>query len=457
MAIDGKTQAPFSLSTENQSIDLRLVITPKTGSAEALELSVSQELAKLKLAVNVDRNALRQACESAVRGEKASVIVAKGTPVVKGTNGQLIWSKKISGSEEGRFSHYLGRIEKRVVKKDDPLAKLVSEAQGTDGKDVFGKTIKAAKGMPLKVKAGPNTVEKNGIFYAQKDGVVRLEGTRLVVDEVYIVQGDLTFETGNIDFPGSVIIRGGVLDLFEIKAGGSVQIDGLVEAARITAGGDVEIKGGIEGKKKGAITSRGSVSAKFLVNAEVHADKDVCVETQIISSKVTALGAVRAPAGAIAGGEVTALGGIDAGTIGSDSGVATFVAAGVNPKLAQIVAQADAEIAEGKKKLAAFDKEIESYRGKELTAAIRERLTELQMLKSETAERMDEAEKRRNEAVTFTHDAARPVIIVRNAINPGVTVRVGGVKGILQERLQGPLKAVPDANNGGVRYVATEA
>lgn len=455
MATDGKTQALFRLVTEKQATELKVVITPKAGTAEALELNISQEAGKLKTAVPIDAAAVRAACEAAARGEKGEAVIAKGVTPVPGTDARLVWSKKITGAgEEGhKFSHYAGRIERRIVTKGDPLAKLVAETAGTDGKDIYGKILKAPKGKSLKIKAGANVTEKEAVFFAEKEGMVRVDAGKVVVDEIYVVENGVNFDVGNIDFPGSVIVRGGVLDLFEIKAGGSVQVEGLVEAAKIIAKSDVEIKGGVEGKKKGLIACEGSFTAKFLVNAEVRSQKDVCVETQIITSKVEAIGAVKAPEGAIAGGEVSALGGVDAGTLGSESGVATTVTAGVNPGLARMLAEIDAEMAEGKKKLAATDKETDAAKGRQLTPAMRERLTEIQMLKTEMSEKIAADEKKRNDLVAQTHEAARPVILVRKAIHPGVSLRLGNLKTDIHETLQGPLKVVPDIEHATLRFV----
>jgi hypothetical protein len=455
MATDGKTQAPFRIVTEKQATELKVVITPGAGTGEALELNISQEVGRLKLAAPIDIEALRGACQAAARGEKAEAVIAKGVMPEAGVDARLIWSKKITGAGEqgGKFSHYSGRIERRVVKKGDPLAKLVGETPGADGRDIYGKVLKAPKGKSLKIKAGANASEKEGIFFAEKEGMVRVDNGKVVVDEIYLVENGVNFDVGNIDFPGSVIVKGGILDLFEIKAGGSVQVEGLVEAAKITSESDVEIKGGVEGKKKGLIVCRGNFSAKFLVNAEVRSEKDVCVETQIITSKVEALGAVKAPQGAIAGGEVSGLGGVDVGTLGSESGAATTVTAGINPGLSRMLAEIDAEMAEGKKKLAAMDKEIDAAKGRQLTPAMRERLTEVQMLKIDVSEKLAADEKKRNDLVTQTHEAARPVILVRKAIHPGVSLRLGNLKMDIHETLQGPLKVVPDVEHSILRFV----
>jgi hypothetical protein len=351
------------------------------------------------------------------------------------------------------MSHYAGRLEKRVVKSGDLLATLVAESPGTDGTDIYGKTIKAQKGKPLRVRPGAGVREEAGAFYATKDGMARLDHDKLLLDEIFTVSGDLTFDIGNINFPGSVVIGGGMLDLFEIKAGGAVQVKGLVEGASITAAGDVEAKAGIAGKKKGIVRCGGSVTAKFLVNAEVYADKDVCIEREIVTSKVMALGMVRTAQGVIAGGEVCALGGVDAQTIGSDSNARTVVVAGVNYSLEEIVTRADQVVSSTQKRLAAIRDEIASFNVKASDAKARERITELQAQRYEIEQELADAEKQRNDAVTMTHSLARPTVVVRKTIYPGVVIRLGNCKMTVSETLSGPMKFVVDVKTSSVRVV----
>ena len=458
MASDGKSNGYFSLATKEPAVELVLVIKECKGTpVDLVQSDVTAAIAKMKLAVPVDEAAVNAACKAAVGGTHDPVIAARGAAPVPGTDGRLIWSKNLTEHAEqtGKVSHYVGRMAKRVVKTGEPLAKLIPEVPGTDGRDIYGKVLKAQKGKALRIHAGANIREDKGIYFALKDGLVTLVNGKIRVDEIFLVEDNLTFQVGNVDFPGSVIIRGGVLDLFEVKAGASVEVDGLVEAANITAGGDIEVQGGIAGKKKGVMRCDGTLTTKFLINAEVYAGKDVCVETQIVTSKVMAYGAVKAPEGAIAGGEVSALGGIDAQTIGSDSGVRTVVSAGVNYALAGIVAETEAAIAEERKKLASLEKEVESSRGKNLTPEARERLTLIEMEKSEANDRIAVAEKRRNDEVTLTHNQARAVIIVRKMLHPGVVVRLADCRITIEETINGPVKLIPDRAKNLVRFVAT--
>jgi len=454
VASEAQPSAHFTLSTPDHSTRVVLTISGEKRPADIMQADVSGAISKMKLAVPIDEAAVAAACEAASEGKSVEAVIAAGKPLVHGVDAKFLWSKKISGPSEkgGRLSHYLGRLEKRVVKAGEPLAKLVAETPGSDGLDVYGRALRAQKGKPLKIRPGLNVREQDNIFYAEKDGLVRLDDGKLLIDEIFLVEKNLDFEVGNIDFPGSVIIQGGILDLFQVKAGGSVQVGGLIEAANITAGGDVEANGGITGKRKGVIRCAGTLSAKFLINAEVYAQNDVCVETQMVTSKVMVQGSVKAPQGAIAGGEVTALGGIDVETIGSDSAAMTTVVVGVNYALADIVAETEKIVTEGKKKIAWIDSEANAA-PKNHNARMAERLKGLLAEKSTIAAQVAGAEKRRNGAVAMTRERARPVVIVRKMINPGVVIRLGDLKTTIHEPVRGPLKVIADRKTGVLRFV----
>lgn len=81
----------------------------------------------------------------------------------------------------------------------------------------------------------------------------------LAIESVYEIKEDVSLKTGNIDFNGTVIIRGDVPTGFSIKASGDILIDGLVEAAHIEAKGSVTIVKGIVGSRTGGIIAGGKM------------------------------------------------------------------------------------------------------------------------------------------------------------------------------------------------------
>ena len=69
-------------------------------------------------------------------------------------------------------------------------------------------------------------------------------GRKISVLNVYHVPGNVGYATGNIDFAGSVVIRGDIENGFVVKAEGDVTVGGNVEGGSIYADGNITIRGG---------------------------------------------------------------------------------------------------------------------------------------------------------------------------------------------------------------------
>ncbi len=430
----------FALETNQDGTELILSVAPGADPERPVD-RVLFEANKMGITVDIDTEGIEEAFRNARDNGGAPVVIARGKPCRHGRDATLLWSKRITGKREqgGRVSHYLGQIQKRIVRTDDPVAKLSREKPGEDGMDVFGRVIKADKGKPLKMRKGPGIRECDGVFFAEKDGMVHFEDDQMRIDEIFVVDGNLDFEIGNIDFPGSVVIEGDILDLFEISAGGSIEIKGLVEGANLTAKGDIEIGGGVAGKTKGRIVTNSSLVAKFLINAYVYAEGDVMVEGEVVSSKVAAFGSLGSPECSIAGGEVEAIGGINVAAIGSDLGVKTVVGAGVGPAHLALMESNAAEIANTRNLLVELKKSLQSS---SRTVSVQQ--VETARKKIARIHSGLQAALQLRKKLALSVKAANPVIKVSRIIYPGAEVRVGTFKMSVDEEIKGPVKLVPD-------------
>ena len=72
-------------------------------------------------------------------------------------------------------------------------------------------------------------------MYAAIDGLVtKTEKEKLNVFPVYEVNGDVDYNIGNIDFVGTVVIRGNILTGFRVKASGDIRVTGGIEGAEVS-------------------------------------------------------------------------------------------------------------------------------------------------------------------------------------------------------------------------------
>ena len=111
----------------------------------------------------------------------------------------------------------------------------------------------ARPGKDVKIQHGKGTIlsEDGTELTAEINGQVTFKAGRISVEPIYVVNGDVSLETGNIVFLGSVIIAGSVQDNFEVKAAGNIEVRGTVQKAFLEAEGDIIVFQGITGRERG--------------------------------------------------------------------------------------------------------------------------------------------------------------------------------------------------------------
>ncbi|MBT2637113.1 FapA family protein [Bacillus sp. ISL-39] len=263
------------------------------------------------------------------------VTIAAGEPKVDGADAYL-----------RNELHYNSRLDHKVfnfrsvmlipsVRKGQLLASVVPPLNGTQGTDVTGRMIPAKPGRPIRVKPGNNVMFESGQFFAVCDGQVSITDKAVSVNPVFEVKGDLDLRTGNIDFVGNITIRGNVPSGYELKAGGDIVVEGLVEAANLQAEGNIIIKGGVAGAMKGKVRAGGNLLASYLNQANVKAGQDIIVRSSILHSKLTASGNVDSRTGTIIGGTISAGRNIFVKELGNELFTKTELAVGWDPLLEQ--------------------------------------------------------------------------------------------------------------------------
>ncbi len=221
------------------------------------------------------------------------------------------------------------------VEKGQVLAVKHLPGQGVEGYDVCGNSIPPRAGKDLVLHPGANVlIEEGSKLVAAVNGTVTAAGGKISVSPVLNIKSDVDLSTGNIDFAGDVVINGSVQEGFSVRAGGNVDIAGMVSGGNVK-GCNVTIRQGILGLNKGLVEASGTVVAKFVENARVTADQDILINDVVLHSQLSAGKKVRVEGkrGQIVGGVTSAGDEILVKSAGSSSATPTELQAGVNPKL----------------------------------------------------------------------------------------------------------------------------
>jgi uncharacterized protein (DUF342 family) len=307
------------------------------------EADVRDLLTRNKIRFGIQEDAIRDGLEACRQGSSLEVTAALGRAPRPGTPGDIeyFFNRDFQGpifttpGPDGKINY---RDIKWIpnVAKDQLLARLRPTVPGEDGKDVFGEPIRAPQPPPVYLVAGPNVrAEKEDTeFIAEINGRVQLHGSLLAVMNVYVVNSDVDYRSGNVRFEGNVLITGAVRKGFEVEATGDVVVLQNAEPCRIKAGRDIFIHGGVLGSGKGEyrIEAGRDITAGYAENAWLEAQGDIRIEDFALQSFLYSGGHILLDKrrGSLIGGEAVAARGLEARSLGSQTEVRTLVAVGVN-------------------------------------------------------------------------------------------------------------------------------
>ena len=265
--------------------------------------------------------------------------VAVATPPREGKNGTLVEKferqniRKVQTDDQGNID-YRAQTYVRAIRRGDIICDILPPEPGRPGVRIDGKVLEPQPVRPAATLKGTNTeVSEDGRhLIASMDGHVEFSGGAFQVRPALVIQGDVDYSTGNIDYPGDVHVRGDVRENFTVRATGKVTIDGLVEGACVDAGGDVVISKGVLGNNKAVIKSKRLVRAMYLENCVVYSGDctyaDCIIASQIYSdSKIS----VTTGRGTIIGGRLIAGEQVECFIMGSKADRETTVILGQLP------------------------------------------------------------------------------------------------------------------------------
>ncbi|MBT2688583.1 DUF342 domain-containing protein [Bacillus sp. ISL-47] len=291
-------------------------------------------LAREKITFGINEEAIKRICQDPL-SVQYPIIIAEGVPAENGNDAYL--QNEIRYAEKTKREKFNFRDVLHIpsVQRGQILASIISPTPGTAGKDIFGHSIPAKNGKPLRVKPGKNVILNGEKFYSLMDGQVSFTSNFISVNPIFEVNGDLDLKTGNIDFVGNVLIRGNVPPGYEIKAGGDIIVYGLVEGSVLQADGNIIVSGGITGSHKGSVTSRGNIQAAYLNQANIKAEHDIVIRKSVLHSQLHAGGAIRCSQAMVIGGKLVSGSDIEIKESGNHLFTKTELYAGMDAALAE--------------------------------------------------------------------------------------------------------------------------
>ncbi len=343
-------------------------------------------------------------------------LIAEGEKSFDGTDGKLVEYIKVIKEatfiegEDSRIDFKKLNLENNII-KDTPICKIIPHTLGKDGVDVHGKIAKAKAGKKLVSPAGKGTYipENSNLLLAEIDGRLSYQSGKYNVETSFILNGNVDNSTGNIDFVGDVIVKGRVRSGFEIKAGGSIYIEGSAGDCILTAKGEIVIKDGINADNHGKLEAGSNITCKFIENCTVTSGGNITTGS-IINSTVFADDSINVTVnkGVVLNSSLTAYNHIKAITLGSETSRDVRIVLGKSHTLAEEASKIKFEIPNTKKTIDRISKNIDFLeKSKELTEQKTILLNQLKEQLELYVTHLDEQIKRKDIIADLTKDCSR--------------------------------------------------
>ena len=301
------------------------------------------------------------------------VLVAKGVTPIHGVDGYYeymfnrIVDNKPQIKADGTVDYWsVNNIES--VEAGKVIAIYHPPVQGKDGIGVRGNVVFAKRGkeMPLLKGKGFDRSPDNLVYTASIEGKIEMQNDRIIVSGIHEVSGNVDITRGNIDFRGDVVVHGNVESGISIHASGSITIDGTVEACTLEAGKDIILRGGMLGGNKASVKTKGNIFAKFFENTHIEAEgsiqADVLMNCTVDCHGKVILSGRRA---SIIGGEIHAVQGVEAYSIGNEAEAKTYIYTGAEMSIHTRAAQLEKQIADIKAEIKKIEKGLDQFKALE--------------------------------------------------------------------------------------------
>ncbi len=454
MTVEIQTQSiagGLELVVRADRLSVSLSVSTEAANRETLIEEIRTKLSELKIAAPVDFNSLGELVNS-IRSDNASLTnhtLVRGTAPQPSQNGFIEWSRDYF-TEGYLIDPVTQTVDFRrmasvpSVAAEELIVTVHPPQPGSPGVDVFGANIAVDKPRSVELKAGRGIYWDESVsgYRAKLAGRVKLNGNALEVHDLYEIPQDVGPETGNVNHPGSVVIKGEVNSEFAVEAVGDIEVLGLIGAADIRCGGNLTAKTGIRSAPGKRIVVKGNFFAKYLECAHVFCEGDVVVESEILDSSVRTTGKVIC-AGRVHGGEIIAANGIQVGESGTKAETRTVMIAGVNYLVANELREATEEAKKLKEELIKLKldfKRLEMF-GATMSPKQREAMTELDFKLFDAQERYDALTEKRKALAVNLHANKDAIIHIERQLNSGTLLRVLEAQLEVRQTLLGPIQA----------------
>lgn len=395
-----------------------------------------------KICYGIKTNAIHIMLESAMYEQY--VCVAQGTPATRGVDGYYTYQKDTEDMKkkpvilEDGTADYKNSLNLAIINKDELLAIYTPPTEGMPGTDVYNQPVKALGNgknlLPLRGRGIYSDEEKIN-FYAEYSGHIVKEDSKIYIDKLFRVNGDLDIETGNIFFDGDVEICGDVRSGLSIEAKGDIYIHGHVGACMLKSDKNITIEKGIQGRDVCCISAKENVVCKFVERCKIIAKGNIYADS-VLNANLVADNQilVTSKSGIVISSEIYGMAGVTVKEAGNTAGTPTLLRAGLPREVYTKAAELSAKISEANSKIATFNRHLEQQNEQVLSEEMRRQIMRAKIvLDSEKNKHMEELEFIQSRII---EDCRKSVIHVTGIVHEGVRIYIGSSPYLVTEAIK---------------------
>ncbi|HNY13429.1 MAG TPA: FapA family protein, partial [Candidatus Wallbacteria bacterium] len=432
-----QTDAAVKLVVDKSKMVASVIVEPPfNGGADVNFAQIDSVINAASVRAPIIKEAVARVVRDKLYNEP--VMVASGMKPVSGEDGYIKWYFETHAQKVEIFIDESGNVDYHKVLKINTVnaGELIGEKilskPGMNGYNVFKEPIPAKQPREINFIPGKNTeiTEDGNHIKATVNGQLIIKNNNASVMPVYEVKGDVDFNVGNIDFNGSVLIQGTILDGFSVKAEGNVEVRKTVNSAVIEARGNVILHGGFIGKEHGLIKAGGKIGAKFLQGGNIISDDEIIIENAIMHSNVVSGKQiiVKGKKASIIGGRIFASEYVEALSIGTPAGTKTVIEVGVDILKEQEIVRLDQDVNQTNeyiKKISTSIVTLTQIKAKtpgRFSEAQEEILKRTLSTKDSLQVKLQELEEQKKQLLNEIMTSQKGKVVATNSFYPGVTV-----------------------------------
>ena len=427
------------LSVNKKGMEVTIeVVPPEKGNHISKEM-ILIEMQKIGIKYGIKEEELDRIEKHRIYEEV--IVIAEGKYPIDGEDAKIIHLFETSEKLEFKMDE-TGRVDFKEItnsilniNKGEVISKKIPPTKGIDGINVYGEIVEPKPGKDKFFFKGKNVEERDGgnELLAMIEGRVSVVNQMINVFPLLQIEGDIDLSIGNVDFIGTVFIKGRIMEGFTVKAGGDIIVDGVIENANVEAKGNILVKNGIIGKENSeiAVKAGGDVRTNFIQNMVVRAEGDVVVKEHVLNSAIESGESIKVfeGKGKIIGGRIVAVKEIIAREVGNEFENITILEVGISPENRARKSEIENTLSMKEREREKNDVEIKTLTHQKENASLDEKKQKIYLEKVKKqfvlAKELKELRDERDKLEHHFENAKKGKIHVRDVMHAGVVFRIG--------------------------------